>query len=280
MNKYLVAILLLITNNICYSININEAIKGGVKFIVKANTNSVHYMDALTIEFKNSTSKATTVEIPIGTLFSPEDTNYQDIVVTEQLALAIPANGTLIKDIKGMCTEQGDKAGGGDLKYFLKPNNNLNLIKLCNFIAKNKYQNSEAQNAVWTLVSNEPLEEIWGADTVAAKALINEMARITNKPLPMPKVDYTHNYYYSEPMKVEISGKFEWDISDTKSIVIGMFNTNGTLVREVYKNMNQSPGYNKVSFNFDPTVYNEQYYDFKLILDGVVVTNKRIQLKS
>ena len=120
------------------------------------------------------------------------------------------------------------------------------------------------------------MDNVWGADTLSSAALVKELAEITGKPIPQPNKSYTHNYYYQEPLKVEIEGMYEWELSQSRSIIIGMFAPNGTLVREIYKNSNEAKGKKKIHFHFDPTVYDEPYYDFKLIFDNRTIKNQRV----
>lgn len=251
-----------------------------INYEVSYNGSSVHYLEPIVLQVSNLTSQAIIVDIPIGMLFQPEDTTFQSIVTTAPLSVSIPPKASKTLPIKGMCMQQSKSSGTERLKYTAIRNPDSKLLQLCTFIAKNNYQNSEAQQAVWTLMKNIGLDNIWGADTLSAKALIKEMAAITGMPIPPPNTSYTHNYYYLEPLKVEIEGEYEWQISYPRSIIIGMFSPNGTLVREIYKNTKETSGTKKIRFHFDPTVYDEPYYDFKLIFDNRTVKNQRLYVKS
>ena len=56
-----------------------------------------------------------------------------------------------------------------------------------------------------------------------------------------------------------------------------MFNTAGTLVREMYRESKVKPGFKKLNFEFDSHTYTDDTYNFYLIADGKI--DLKIQIK-
>ncbi len=259
-----------------YAVPLIEIPSSKIKYQAICNTSSVHYLEPIVLQLENISNQAIVVDIPVGMLFLPEDSSYQTIITTAPLAMAVPPKSSKSISLKGMCIERNNAAGNSGLMYQAAVSSDESLLRLCTFIAKQQFQNAEGQQALWTLIADESLDNVWGADTLSSAALVKELAEITGKPIPQPNKSYTHNYYYQEPLKVEIEGMYEWELSQSRSIIIGMFAPNGTLVREIYKNSNEAKGKKKIHFHFDPTVYDEPYYDFKLIFDNRTIKNQRV----
>ena len=55
-----------------------------------------------------------------------------------------------------------------------------------------------------------------------------------------------------------------------------MFNSQGIVVREIYYNANEKPWVHKVNFEFDYTVFTDEYYDIKLIANEEVMLTSRV----
>lgn len=280
MLKKIACFFAILANTVLYALPLTEIPSSKIEYQAVCNESSVHYLEPIVLQLKNLSNQKIIVDIPVGMLFVPEDSAYQTIIITAPLASIVPPKTTVAINLKGMCIEEDNASGKSGLIYKASSTQDEKLLRLCSFIALHSYQNAEAQQALWTLIDDQSLDNVWGADTVSSKALIKELADITGKPIPKPDTSYNRNYYYQEPLKVEIGGMYEWEISSARSIIIGMFAPNGTLVREIYKNTKEAAGKKKIQFHFDPTVYDESYYDFKLIFDNRTIKNQRLYVKK
>lgn len=278
--KKIVGFFVILVNIVSYALPLTDIPSAKIDYKAISNESSVHYLEPIVLQLKNLSSQKIIIDITVGMLFIPEDSAYQTIITTAPLTATLLPNATMAINLKGMCIEKDNASGKSGLLYKASSSQDKDLLQLCSFIALHSYQNAEAQQALWTLIEDQSLDNVWGADTICSKALIKELAYITGKPIPKPDTAYIRNYYYQEPLKVEIGGMYEWEISHTRSIIIGMFAPNGTLVREIYKNMNEAAGKKKIEFHFDPTVYDEPYYDFKLIFDNRSIKNQRLYVKK
>lgn len=259
--------------------SINEAInKKIIDVKIKYNTESIHYIEPVIIEIKNKTNNKFKISINTGNLIEPSDTAYQNFIVTENLLVNI--NNGVKKTIKpkGMCTEPYDMAGNEKLSYNFIENKDYKLIKIAKFISENNYNDAIGQKALWCVADNsKSLLEIIGYDSISRIKLIKVVAEITNKPIPsINKIRETYSGYTKPDRKETIGGMFEFSFPFSTKVHIAMFNPQGTLVRELYYNENELPGVHKINFEFDYTVYTDEFYTVKLIADNKVLLSSKI----
>lgn len=262
-----------------FSVNITlkqALLSPDISYKIRGNSASTHYLEPVILELTNKSSQAYTISVETGDMFIPSDTSYQNIVITANEILALRPNSKQSFPIKGMCTESGDKGGSDNTLYAFRTSGNEQLKKLSGFINDKKYQTSAAQSAVWALMNNSSLYNIFAADTAEEGNLLRFMAKLTRKPLPIKDPNNYHHNYYTPPVEYQtVSGKLEYSFSRPKDIQIVMFNTNGILVRELVNKRQQAPGEYVETYQFDSTVYPDDVYYIKLIADNrVMMTHK------
>lgn len=258
---------------------ISEAVsKKLVDASIYHNSKSVHYINPLIIDVKNKTSKSFYLKFSSGDLYIPDDSSYQNIILTENLLVLVDAGKRKAIKPKGMCTEPNDRAGNDGLTYFFKENKNKKLVEIAKFIAENKYNDAVGQQAVWCVADKtKDILDINGYDSLSRLKLMKTVAAITGKRIPdMKKLRETFNNYTLPQKKETIGGMFEFSFPVSKKIHIAMFNPSGTLVRELYYNTGETPGVHKINFEFDYTVYTDEYYTIKLIADDEVILASKV----
>lgn len=240
---------------------------------IHGNTASTHYLEPVVAHFTNLSVESVSFVIDNGDMFIPSDSSYQNIVVTRQETVALKSKETKSIKIKGMCTEQSDRSGNGNLRYTFKPAGNETLRKLATFIGENQYQSSAAQYAVWSLMNNNDINSIYSSDSIEEMNLKKFTASLTGKTYQVKSADYRYNYY--SPPREKVGGNFEYNFSKPQDVQIAMFDKNGILVRELFNQKKVAPGEHKMSFEFDSSVYTDDIYYFKLIaLNEVLVSQK------
>lgn len=259
--------------------SINEATtKKIIEVKIKYNSESTHYIEPVIIEIKNKTSSKFNISLKTGDLIEPSDSAYQNFILTENLIVNFDNGVKKTIKPKGMCTEPYDMAGNEKLSYHFIENKNSKLIKTAKFINENKYYDAVGQKALWCVADeSKSLLEIIGYDSASRIKLIKVVAEITNKPIPsIIKIRETYSGYTKPERKETIGGMFEYSFPFSTKVHIAMFNPQGTLVRELYYNENELPGVHKLNFEFDYTVYTDEFYIVKLIADNKVLLSSKI----
>lgn len=242
-----------------------------------------HYNKCLLLHLKNNGNNRLQIKIPVGMQVCPNDSIYQNLVLTENMFVELLPNENKKIAAYAMCTEPSDHAPGeAPVYYTLGKDAKPALLELSNLIAQEKLFNAEAQNAVWCVAAGYPITDINGFDTTAVRKLQTMVAKLTHQKMPPPpkRNDYRRNYYApASTMKVSVGGNYSFNFSRTKQILIGMFNIHNVLVRELYKNPAEAPGRKTINYAFDASVYTDSLYYMRLFVDGEKRMESRMALK-
>ena len=242
------------------------------------NEHSVHYLRPVIITVVSLFAKPFRLKLKSGDLFIPEDTACQTMMLTADTSLMLAAMSTKKIIPLGMCIEPHDRSGFKDLKYRFKENKDLKLLEIAYYIFNHRLNDGVGQTAVWCVVNKEmDLLDINGYDSVKRVQLMAKVSKITGKKMPDPKMIRQGFYNYTQPKITEsIGGSFEFKFSDTMDVHIAMFNSLGTMVRQLYYNPHEKPGVRKVEFEFDYTQYTDEFYTIKLIANQEVYLTSQI----
>lgn len=279
-----ILILFTSSSNVNSGINILEAIKSKKVTVTSyGNEKSTHYHEPVLMSVKNNTYTEMDIAIAAGTLFEPNDVSEQTLISVQDIFAKLPPNQTKQFYIKAMCTEPSDRAGDGKSKYTIAKNQNDTMIKLANFISKNKYFSACGQSAVWTLVRRNSLSNVFGADSLEESKLRNFLSATAGLKIlnPQELKEYRYNYYAPPPPKETLSGYFQFGMTSPHHIQVAMFDTSGILVRELFNQQNYMPKKaEKIAYQFDFSVYTHDIYYIKLIVDNEVIMNRTVNAKA
>lgn len=253
--------------------SLESAVKAGkLTCTMQNNPGYSHYSKCLLLEVQNKSGQLLNIEIPAGMQVSPNDSSYQNLVLTETQFVSLQPSERKKIELYAMCTEPSDHAPGGNtVHYKLQHKDSPKLTELCKFLFSNAYYTNEGQAAVWAVAANRPIEDISGFDTSAVRKLQMLTAKLTNRKVPPPpaKNDYRRNYYAPpQVMKVVVTGSHSFKFSKTRSVQIAMFNTHNVLVRELYNNPQEPAGSKTIPYKFDASIYTDSVYFMRMIVDG------------
>jgi hypothetical protein len=276
--KKILPLLILLSAEISFAANLTlyEALKSSnISHIIHGNSASTHYLEPIVLELTNKSSEPYRISVETGDMFIPDNTALQNIVITATDFLSLKPNSTQKFKLKGMCTESHDGSGNDKTAYTFQSSQNPKLKQLCDFISTKKYQTAAAQNAVWTLMNNDDLNNIYAADTLEENNLIRFMAALVGKKIPAKNPnDYRNNYHATTPVQ-SVSGELNYSFSRTQDIQIAMFNSRGVLVRELVNKKKVTPGRYTQTYQFDSSVYPEDVYQIKLIMNNEIALSQK-----
>lgn len=243
--------------------------------------NATHYGKSIHFTVLNVSNAPINITVPNGDIYEPLDSSYQNMVITEDVIFVLKAGEAKQMDVNAMCTEPHDKGASKGVTYTFSNTKNEKLSLLTKKLQELKAWDTEGQYAVWAMVDNtRGLESVYGADTLLSKQLREFLSPLTGKKLPDPKMMLEYNYnFYTPPIisKETIKGSFDYKYAVSKNISVGMFNTSGILVRELYKQDNAPAGFKQIAFQFDSKEYTDDVYNFYLIADGKI--DLKLQIK-
>ncbi len=245
---------------------------------INGNSESTHYYQPISIEITNKTNKSIVIKIPNGQQFVSDSTEIQDIIITQEEMIALKPNQSLNKNLFGMCIQEYYSASGENDTFHLGEMASENLVKLTSEIEKNKSFNTIGQYAVWALTDEYPIEEIDGFDENNSHYYQKYVSNLLGLPSPELKPTQYKTYYQKTVTKhSSLVGKFKYNIHKNSNITMGLFNEQNIIVRELYNNPNQEAGKHEFKYAFDMETYNDPVYYIRLIINGKVKVNLKME---
>ncbi|MDB4107223.1 hypothetical protein N9595_02040 [Bacteroidia bacterium] len=242
------------------------------------NEKSVHYEKPLIAVLVNRTSRPIKVKIPVGMVFSADNDEEQDIIVTQNRMASLQPNVTKRTAISGNCMEHNDAAGSEGSTYSLQGASSPKLKKLVHFIAKNKVSPSLGQKAVWCITDDEGLETIYDKDNEVASELRSLVSTLTGKPLPAPETFNSYEYNYEAEPLIAVRGSMNFMFSYDCKVEVSMFDMQGRMVRELFRSDHVTKGKHRLTYQFDNSVYTDKSYEIKVIRNSEVIFNRLVDL--
>jgi hypothetical protein len=131
------------------------------------------------------------------------------------------------------------------------------------------------------MVGDYSLNQIVGYDTTIVRNLAQLVADARGVELPPPPDpdDYSRSYYTpSYTYKIRMGGEFSYSLWNESEIIIAMFDVDGIVVRELYKDQNCPAGNHNMEFDFDATEYTNDKYFVRLIEDGEIMLELEVDI--
>ncbi len=234
----------------------------------------------LALDIASKHKKELTLAISAGLTFAADDSTVQDLMITEdrQLVLAAGAKRKLI--VNAMCIEPyngGPRLGSA---FLLGAMAGDTLVKLAQYIATKGYQDDLGQSAVWTIINNEGLENVYGSDPVKLKDMVQYMHTITGKPLPWyhkEKGPSSPTQVYN-PEPAIVHANFDFSLPMAGSAKIAIYNEAGETVYTIKDNMMVKSGKSTMKFRIEVRGYEKGKYYVRLHLNGKLQEEKVFEL--
>lgn len=237
-----------------------------------ATGHSAHYQQPVTLHVKNITASPLNVTLPTGRYFRSSDTTEQNFVSTEPVLFALAPGETKQLPVAAMCVNHHKGSPDPGDAFSIQKAAGDRLAKTAQYIYENKLSGSYlGQTVMWCVSDNESLENVFGYDGPQVAQAVKFLSALTGKPVPPAPApdDYLRNPRARPVM--EAGGSFEFRFSSPKAVHIAMFDKQNIAVRELYNNPNEPAGSHKVDFVFDPSVYNDDIYYVRFLVDNRVL---------
>ncbi len=149
-------------------ISLEEAIHANiVKVIVTGKPiennpeNETHTGKCLRIQLRNTGGKASQLNINSAYRFSNEKNAHQDLMTTESVLVSLLPNQLKTISINALCCEMHNASPSDHDTFQLAREEMGSLKKLCNLLERQKNFGNTAQQAMWCLTDDSPVENIY-----------------------------------------------------------------------------------------------------------------------
>jgi hypothetical protein len=240
------------------------------------NSNSTHYLKPLLLELRNRKSKQIVVKIPAGLWFQSEDSTVQDIITTNTEFLVLNANETKSFPISGFCIQHSNSSPGNGDAFVFNPASRDHLNRFAQKVDSADWQNGQAQSAMWAIADHGNLNGIYSYGDETEWKIACEAAKILGVPKP-DKATVERLATQPTVYKAELHGKFKFKFSQKVAIHIALFDANGIVLQEIYRE-EAPPGQHEVEYTFDAFPYQGQTIYAKFIARDDVLLTRTINL--
>jgi hypothetical protein len=250
--------------------------KGLVKLLIKSKGGYTGTVIEMTV--RNNTAQALYLQLEAGRRLDSQTQAQQDILVTQAQEIVVSAKQSKLLDVKGMCCQAHNSAPRPGALYTVGTMADSNLIRLANYIDKNKYYHDyTAQQSVWVISDDNSLGSVTGDHKEMVKGLREYVSKITGKVIPPYEVRYGNGNdldLLGHPTRID--GTFEYTLPVNGHATIAIYNEAGTLVQVLFEDLSHERGEYKLYYTFRTRELPDGTYYAKLKLGGMLQKEEKI----
>jgi hypothetical protein len=229
--------------------------KGQVK-VVATTTGKSYHSKALKLQLSNTTKERLQLSIDPALIFTPLEPGYQDLVLPAEEMIALAPGATAEIEVQTFCGKLHASAPGGKLTYKLWKQGDSTMIKVTQYIRKHNLYDGLGQNAIWALTDGHDLDGIIDPERPKISAeLLALMTKLTGRPTPeyfkLYKLDTVAGQPVFQKRVLKIIASIEWKLEAPKSLTLGIYNQEGSLVQGVFEDKPMAKGGYKMQVQFE-----------------------------
>ncbi|MCB9230222.1 MAG: hypothetical protein H6581_01045 [Bacteroidia bacterium] len=222
---------------------------------------------SVVIQVENKSGGAIDLLIPAGQRFLTVEKEFQDMLVTQEVILALAPGGRKQAGLIACCTQLHNMGPGSGTDFTVGPMAEGHLLKIATYINEHHlYGSGESQQAVWVISDGSPINYVYDAPmqkylSEVTGLEITERSRGMNRPTRI--ATFT------------VKGRVEWALNEPSQVSIAMYDSTGTLVKSIIDE-SQQRGRHWHSWLF---TQREGTYTMRLTVNGVVKGEDKYVLK-
>lgn len=218
------------------TVNLAAALKSG---LVKIKVKGLGGYSGKCLEASlTTTSPRLNVLIKAGTVFKPEDSGMQDILVVKDQMITLNKNTPGKVQLTGFCCKASNRSPSKDTKFTTGKVSNTKLIDIAEYLNKNKFSDDVMQNAVWCVSDDKSVSYIYDKKPETVKALREELCKLTGQ-----KNNWFHTNAsrtvdergYIESQPVRVTGEIVVKVDKPMVLYQGVYKENGEVAWAPHK---------------------------------------------
>lgn len=261
------------------AVGLKEAISQGF-ITVNAIGEGGYTGKVMALEIVSNSKKDLLVDIPAGLQLHSEDSMIQDLIIVDERQLDLASGAKRKVIVNAMCIQPHNGSPYATSVYQLGNMANDTLVKLAQYLATKRYQDEMGQSAIWAMVNNEGLENVYGPDQTRLQDLLQYMHQLTGKPLPWynkEKAPPPPGQVFSQEPAI-IHANFEFKLAMAGTARIAIYDEAGDVVYVIQDNMMVKSGKSMMKFRIEVRGYEKGKYYVRLQLNGNLQEEKIFEL--
>lgn len=256
------------------TIPITKAFQAGL-IRVSIQGNGGYRGKCIRLSVQNKTVKRFILTVPPGQLFASKDTNVQDLVTTAPLAFQLSPRATQQMNISTMCTQSYNMGPSSGEAFSLGKMVEGHLLTLVNLIAKNNYQTSTAQSAVWSVANGDPVSSIYGTDTTMVRQVANVVSDATGTPITAFHIQPRRHQITS--INTSLECYFKQKAPQTQ---LAVYDESGEMVRSYFRDQSFEAGFMQFKIGMHHTRGESTALFLRLTQGDSVLAERRITVND
>lgn len=214
------------------------------------------------------------VKVAAGTQFQAQDSTLQDQVLARSQTRYLKPGKTGTYQLPAYCTESGDISPALGSTFVQKKEQWPPLQQLMDRLQHKNYEAAAVQHAVWVLTDHHDLRGLYQSDPRLRIELLTLMSEQTGRPVPAYTVRYPGSQpgqpaFLDEPISIHTDHQYE--LRESAKVSCRIYNEAGDLVQEVFEDMQQRAGFNRIEVTLDARDLPKGKYLTRLFVNGNVL---------
>lgn len=228
-----------------------EKLLSSGKLLLSISSLGGHSEKCIQVVASNTSSDTLFTRIEPGRVLLSNDPNAQDIIVTQEMIIALAPKDEVTKQAYGFCCQSQNSGPSFGNGYALGQMSTGQLLDVAKYLNRNRELDQDAQqHAIWVMSDCAPVSSI-SQFTPDEKGLVAFVSEALDLPKPWYKTDHRTSADALFSTKVDrIRGEMPFSVRDYDKISVIIMDANNRIVKTV----------------LSPTVYGPGEYDLPLDL--------------
>lgn len=265
-------------------LNLSKAIQQHIVTVEAVATGSSYNKQALKLTIENTGSLTYNLIMNPGVIFVCDSAGFQPLILAgEEKLFMTPLKKTTIT-VQTFCADSRNLAPVKGLTYTYSKVAGDTLVKVIDFIHKNRMFNDLGQSAVWMFTNDHSLNNVYDSgNDFMSKKLLDYIVKVTNRPMPEYYVQSDINTSPGEevytPKTLKIFAKFEEELESPKKLTLGVFNEQGEMIQSVFENRNYGKAGHRFRVEFEAKGVPAGKYYIRLKSEDVVLRETMVEVE-
>lgn len=283
------ALLLLSVNSFgaIKKLNLLDAHQQNLVTFSVARTDKNYNEKGLKLTINNLSKKNILITIDPALIFEPNDTSYQDLIISGSEMLVVQSGKSNSIDLQTYCAKSYAAGPNQQVLFTYKKQGDSTIIKTLNYMRQILASNDLAQRAVWFLLEKDSriLNTVYDSKQPnQSQLLISFISKLLNMPIPGYYVETAINTRPDEPVAppkiLSLHLTFEWEQQEVEELNLSIFDSNNKKIESYFENKKMVLGLYKLNARFETSMYEEGNYTVQLYNNsGKVIKETSVRLE-